>query len=189
MAKRTYNKSSREGGRFIALPTVVLESEAYKSLSYTAKALLLEFALQNFEDNNGRLLCSMRYLKTRGWKSADVVTRAKRELLNAEFIFETVKGCRPNKASWYAVTWYRLADLKGYDLGVKAAFQLGAYRKNQHLIPANGTKPQAITPDHGIGVDSLVPCNGTITGDIPTLSIPATGNHLDKPSIQVNCEG
>jgi hypothetical protein len=44
------------------------------------------------------LLLSRNFLEPRGWKSADVIHRAKQELLEAEFIFETVKGRRPNRA-------------------------------------------------------------------------------------------
>lgn len=182
MGIRNKAKSSREGGSFVALPTVVLNSAAFISLSHPAKALLLEFALQNRDDNNGRLLCSMRHLRLRGWRSADVVTRAKRELLDAGFIYETVKGHRPNKASWYAVTWYGLARIHGYDHGAFSGFERGAYRKNQSLIPIAGAKPIAIAPRIGTDEASLSPPDGTVTTQINTASIPNDGNHLEMPS-------
>lgn len=125
--------TGREGGRFIAIPHTVLESATFMSLSHPAKALLLEFALQFHGDDNGRLLCSAKHLRKRGWKSSDVINRAKQELLSAGFIHETVKGHRPNKASWYAVTWQTLDRLQGYDQGTAQTFERGAYRKN-HLI-------------------------------------------------------
>ena len=78
-----------------------------------ARALLFELARQFVRDNNGRFLASGAYLAKRGWKSADVITRAKRELLDAGFLFETVKGHRPNKASCYAVTWRTLDKIGG----------------------------------------------------------------------------
>lgn len=83
--------------------------------------------------SDGRLLASAAYLSKRGWKSADVITRAKRELLQAGFIHETVKGHRPNKASWYAVTWQALDRVPGYDAGAAEAFRGGAYRQNEPL--------------------------------------------------------
>ncbi len=121
--------SGRDSGGFVALPWSVLDCPAYSRLSHPARALLLEFARQFVRDNNGRLLASGAYLEKRGWKSADVITRAKRELLNAGFIFETVKGHRPNKASWYAVTWRALDKLPGYDTGAALCFERSAYQK------------------------------------------------------------
>lgn len=87
------------------MPWSVMDWSAYRQLSHPARSLLWEFARQFVVDNNGRMRASAAYLKGRGWNSADVVTRAKRELLRAGFIHETVKGQRPNRASWYAVTW------------------------------------------------------------------------------------
>ena len=87
-----------------------MDCPAYAELSHPAKSLLLEIARQYVRDNNGRLLTSMAYLKERG------------------FIHETVMGHRPNKASWYAVTWYALDKLNGYDPGAAESFERGAYR-------------------------------------------------------------
>ena len=100
--------AGRDAGGFVALPWSVLDSDAYAGLSHPARALLLEFARQFVRDNNGRLLATSGRLSKRGWLSEDVIHRAKQELLNAGFIYETVKGGRPNRASWYAVTWQRL---------------------------------------------------------------------------------
>jgi hypothetical protein len=119
--------SGRDAGGFIALPWAVLDCPAYSKLSHPARTLLIEFARQFVKNNNGRLLASSSYLRKRGWNSPDVITRAKRELLKAGFIFETVMGHRPNKASWYAVTWRSLDNLKGYDTGAKEMFRRGAY--------------------------------------------------------------
>lgn len=118
----------RDAGGFVALPWSVLDCPAYAALSHPARALLLEFARQLGKDNNGRLLSSRAYLIGRGWKSADVIQRAKTELLAADFIFETVKGQRPNRASWYAVTWRVLDRHPGYDVGTLEGFRRGAYR-------------------------------------------------------------
>ena len=68
--------SGRDAGGFIALPWSVLDCPAYARLSHPARALLFELARQFVRDNNGRLLASAAYLAKRGWKSADVITRA-----------------------------------------------------------------------------------------------------------------
>ena len=128
--KRGFNKGSgRDGSSFAAIPWCVLDCDAYRHLSHTARSLLMEFARQYVKDNNGRLLASGRYLSTRGWKSAGVIQRAKQELIDAGFIYETVKGHRPNKASWYAVTWFPLDKILGYDPGVEQGFIRSAYIK------------------------------------------------------------
>ncbi|CAM5787208.1 helix-turn-helix domain-containing protein [Ottowia pentelensis] len=131
--KRNKGDSSRVAGGFCAMPWDVLDSAAYQALSHPARSLLMELARQYVRDNNGRLLASQAYLAKRGWKSSDTITRAKRELIDAGFIYETVKGHRPNKASWYAITWYTLDRLPGYDMGAVEGFQHGAYRKTQAL--------------------------------------------------------
>lgn len=70
-------------------------------------------------------------------------------------------GHRPNKASWYAVTWRSLDKLPGYDVGTIEGFKRGAYQQN---IPLKNA--------------SLRPPAGTEL----MLIVPPAGNHLDMPS-------
>jgi len=132
--------TSRDAGGFVALPWSVLDCPSYAGLSHPARALLLEIARQLVRDNNGRLLASAGHLEARGWRSRDVITRAKRELMEAGFIFETVKGQRPNRASWYAVTWMTLDRHPDFDAGALEGFQRGAYRRTAEVLhlPARG---------------------------------------------------
>ncbi|WP_175765094.1 hypothetical protein [Burkholderia ambifaria] len=123
--------SSRDPGGFVAIPWTVLDSDAYQGLSHPARSLLLEIARQYHGDDNGRMIATLAHLKPRGWTSNDTIQRAKQELLDAGLIFETVKGCRPHKASWYAATWWALDKLDGYDVGVSAGFMRGAYLRAQ----------------------------------------------------------
>lgn len=147
--------SGRDGGGFVALPWSVLDCPAYSTLSHPARALLLEIARQWVRDNNGQLLASRAYLAKRGWKSADVIQRAKDELLAAGFIHQTVQGHRPNKASWYALTWYVLDRHPGYDHGAAETFERGAYRKGSPL------KNGGLNPSGGTARGSIVPSPGT----------------------------
>lgn len=142
--------NGRDAGGFVALPWAVLDSAAYASLSHPARSLLLEFARQFVRDNNGRLLATRAYLETRGWKSADVINRARNELVEAGFLHETVKGHRPNKASWYAVTWHMLDKIPGYDVGAAETFRRSAYQ-NAALIPSGGLGKRSIAPSRGLG--------------------------------------
>ena len=195
--------SGRDGGGFVALPWSVLDSAAYTGLSHIAKALLIEVDRQFVRDNNGRMLLSTAHLNKRGWYSASVIQKAKLELLEAALIFETVKGHRPNKASWYAVTWRRLDRLQGYDAGTEQLFQRGAYRftagkpkrpppkcKNPKKIivlnPPHGIECALIVPPHGIETVCFVPPHGTIRPTLSRSSIPPHRNHLDMPSIASN---
>jgi hypothetical protein len=173
--------TGRDAGGFIALPWSVMDCPAYAALSHPARSLLLEIARQFVRDNNGRLLTSGAYLAKRGWKSADVISRAKRELLAAGFIHETVKGRRPNKASWYAVTWRTLDRLPGYDEGAALTFVRGAF-KNTTLTPSRGTGGPSIAPPDGIGRSPTAPSHGPIRQVLAPLSTPSHGKHLDTPS-------
>jgi hypothetical protein len=148
---------------------------------------LLEVARQYVRDNNGRLLLSRAYMGPRGWKSADMLTKAKAELLAGGFIHQTVQGHRPNKASWYAVTWQTLDRLPGYDAGAAETFVRSAYRKDQPLKnavlrPPHGTEGGRIGPPHGTETPSPVPPHGPIRGVLSGLSVPPHGHHLEKPS-------
>lgn len=178
--------TGRDDGGFVALPWSVLDCPAYASLSSSARSLLLEFARQFVRDNNGRLLATRAYLLKRGWKSSDVVHRAKNELIAAGFIFETVKGHRPNKASWYALTWYSLDRLPGYDHGAVESFVRSAYSKSQPLVknasvnPHMRTRKALIPPliDVTNAASSLK--DGTIRPIFQSTSIPHDGHHLEN---------
>ena len=151
--KDRYVNTDRVPGGFIALPWDVLDSSAYQKLSYPAKCLLIELARQLGPDNNGRLLLTLTKLKKRGWNSADVISRAKKELLNALLIHETVMGYRPNKASWYAVTWMKLYPNPKYDPGTYETFKRGSYQMAQEsalTIPASKTDWRSNVPSYGL---------------------------------------
>jgi hypothetical protein len=131
---KRHGTSSRDAGGFVPIPWMVLDSAAYLQLSHPAKSLLLEIARQFHGDDNGRMIVTLAHLKPRGWTSYDTIQRAKQELLEAGLIFETVKGQRPHKASWYALTWLSLDKLDGFDQGASAGFVRSAYLKTQALL-------------------------------------------------------
>lgn len=182
-SSRRQRDTQRDGTGFVALPTLVLDSAAYLGLSHPAKALLIELARQLGRDNNGRLLATTKVLGPRGWRSNDVITRAIRELLAAGLIFQTAQGQRPHRASWFAVTWYALAPLDGYDTGTAKAFQRGAYlishRENASLTPSRGVVRPTIAPGDGVGTKTYAPGDGAIRGVFGTSSTPGDGDHLD----------
>jgi hypothetical protein len=151
----------------------------------------MEFARQYVRDNNGRLLASGRYLSTRGWKSAGVIQRAKKELIDACFIYETVKGHRPNKASWYAITWQDIDRHPRFDAGAFEGWRdaRSGYAKssslkvkNTRLMPLKGVGNALIAPINGIVPPLPTPLSGTINASFEYSSTPLEGNHLDIPS-------
>lgn len=118
----------RDGVRFVALPHTVLNSPAWLALSYSARALLIDMALQFSGANNGKLTLCDKALAPRGWTSSTTVHKAKRELLDAGFLCETRKGQKPNKASWFALTWQSLDWSPEMDIA-RTGFNRGAYLK------------------------------------------------------------
>jgi len=184
--RRGKGNSGRVAGGFIALPWSVMDCPGYKRLSHPARSLLLEVARQYVRDNNGRLLLSRAYLTRRGWNSSSVIDKAKRALLDGGFIFQTVMGHRPNKASWFAITWYRLDKLAGYDADAELLFKYGAYDTepiiNARLSPSHGAKTPAIAPSHGTGKPLTSPSHGAIKALLPPYPSPSHGHHLEMPS-------
>lgn len=165
-----------------------MDSPAYARLSMHARCLLLEIARQYVADNNGRLLASRAYMRTRGWKSVDMLVKAQKELLEGGFIYMTVQGHRPNKASWFALTWYALDRHQGYDPGAMEGFVRGAYRqqapsKNASLRPPHGTERPPIRPPHGTEGPPPVPPHGPMEAHFGVRPVPPHGHHLEKPSV------
>lgn len=178
-------KASKKGERsinepFAIVPKSVLFSQAFVALSKTERALLFEFMAQYTGKNNGKLLCSVKKLKIRGYASSDTLHRAKKVLLQAGFIFETVKGHRPNWASWYAITWRPLDSNDRYDPGVIDAFREFGHRaymkvsvdeilmtrelllKKKYVNPAEGEAECDTAPSSGFIAQFLVPTRGSI---------------------------
>lgn len=120
----------RDGTRFVALPNILLDSTAYLTLSFSSRALLIDLARQYTGTNNGRLSLCDKVLRPRGWTSPTTVHRAKRELQEAGFLCETRKGQKPNKASWFALTWYSLDWSQEMDIS-RTAFIRSAYLKTK----------------------------------------------------------
>ncbi len=181
-------KASRIEGRFLAIPFSVIDSPAYISLGDPARSLLWDIARQYVGTNNGALLASAKYLKKYGWTSNDKITRAKRELLEAGFLYETFMGHRPNKASWYALTWRPLDRIDGYDPGAIDGYKRWAFladpaTANASPKPAGGAKRTETTPSAGVGEPIAKPPGGAVSRLFIEPATPRGGDHLEKPSV------
>jgi hypothetical protein len=144
--KQAKARQKRDGSTFIALPHVVLDSEAYLTLSHPAVRLLNDIARQLNGGNNGKLLCSLRHMSRRGWTSPDTLGRAKKELIEHGLVAQTVQGRLPNKASWYGLTWLALDEIDGLEITAKE-WPRGLYR---HWTP-----------------EQKIKCTGDVLGDPP----------------------
>ena len=117
-----------------------------------------------------------------------MLTKAKRELLDAGFIFETVKGQRPNKVARYAGTWRALDRHPGYEAGTAEAFQRGAYRLQDPVqmappAPPHGTEKNAsLVPSHGPIDGHIAPPHGPIRGVFGAPSVLPHGHLSREPS-------
>lgn len=128
MGRTKHKGNGRDGSLFVALPHVVLDSKAYLLLSYSARALLVDIARQYNSSNNGKLVICDKALKPRGWKSQTTIHKAKEELLKAGFLCMTRQGHKPNKASWFAITWQTLDWTPEMDIE-RNGFTRSAYQK------------------------------------------------------------
>lgn len=85
---RNRHKGNRIGEGFVALPYSVLNSPLFTSLSPHALKLMLDLAAQYRGDNNGDLALAWKLMQPRGWRSEATLHKAKRELLDAGFLYE-----------------------------------------------------------------------------------------------------
>lgn len=121
-------KGNRIGEGFVALPYSVLNSPLLVKLSPHAIKLMLDLAAQYRGDNNGDLSAAWKLMQPRGWRSEATLHKAKRELLDAGFLYEARKGRRPNVCSLFALTWFPFDDRDKFDPGAKAGFVRNEFR-------------------------------------------------------------
>lgn len=177
----------RDGTSFVLLPRIVLESLAFRSLSHPARALLVDIAMQFSGRNNGQLVCCAKFYRPLGWRSADTVTRALRQLLEAGLLIETRKGRRPNVASWFALSWRELDVTEGLDIDSRQ-YRRGEYlrakpaEKNARLAPSGGTGGCLIAPSGGVMESPATPAGGAIRAVLAPSPTPSGGEYLELPS-------
>jgi hypothetical protein len=117
MAGRKKSKVNATGrnpaaDRFVRLPHRLLQSEAYRSLPQTARALLVELAMMENGRNNGSLFLSVRDAADRlGMSDQTSLGRAFEELVDRGLIrctkeahFE-VKAAEVSRARCWRLTW------------------------------------------------------------------------------------
>ena len=90
---------------YAALEHRVIDSPAYRALTYSARSLLTMLTRQLTKDNNGHLQATFKYLKEYGFDSERTIGRGIKELIAHGFVCRTRLGGYQQGPSLYAVTW------------------------------------------------------------------------------------
>ena len=97
---------------YAAIEHRVIDSPAYVSLTFSARALLLELARQLTKDNNGHLQATHSYMQRHGF-SENTLSRAIADLIGHGMVYRTRTGGYQQGAAQYAVTWLPIKDRQG----------------------------------------------------------------------------
>lgn len=111
-AKRGQQRKPATKHPYAAIEHRVIDSPAYADLSFSARALLIQFARQlTAPNNNGRLLAAHSYLG-RYQFAENTLTRGISELIDHGFLFRTRTGGFHQGSALFAVTWVALTDYR-----------------------------------------------------------------------------
>jgi hypothetical protein len=113
VARRSKKVLESVSGTFSAMPHSVMDSYAFQGAGHPARSLLYELIRQLSGRNNGHLQLASPWLKRRGWNSADVVQRAKAELLIRQLAIKTRLGGLNAGPDLWAVTWLPISNYTG----------------------------------------------------------------------------
>jgi hypothetical protein len=120
MARR--NKTGLPAKSFAGIPRIVMDSDDFKQLSGNAVKLLLCLAYQYRGANNGDLTTAFSVLNEKfGFKARGVISRAIRQLLDANLIRQTRSSRFLNpggQCALYALTWLPIDECPGKRLEV-----------------------------------------------------------------------
>ena len=104
MARTNRKGRSKTSGRFVMLTEELLKSQAYRHLSPTARALLVEFKRRYDGRNNGHISMSVRQAAKLCGCSNRPVMKALADLKKHGFIRDQVKGAFSRKVR-HATQW------------------------------------------------------------------------------------
>lgn len=109
-------RGKRQVEPFIQISSLILNSDAYKDLSFSARSMLNEILHYHNGVNNGSIWISKEVLMQRGF-SKNTSTKALKELISHGFIYMTRRGGNLNGGcSWYAITWLKINRVDGQHL-------------------------------------------------------------------------
>jgi hypothetical protein len=169
-------------GSYSAIPHSVMDSSAFSGASHPARSLLFELMRQHTGRNNGHMQLATGWLRRRGWKSVDVVQRAKAELITRQLAIKARLGGLNAGPDLWALTWLPISDYSGLTEVSAMTYHPGAW----HFLNPPGAIPKR--DEHSGRRNSGVPGAGiadslTAPGDgpNPALSdlpaVPSNGNN------------
>lgn len=180
-------------GRFAGIPHSVMDSTAFAGASYPARSLLFELIRQHTGRNNGHFQLSWGWLRRRGWKSADVVQRAKEDLITRQLAIKTRLGGLNAGPDLWAVTWLPISDYTGLTEVSAMTYHPGAWHflnpalaipRNPAFYPPDLEKRDERTasrnsadPSNGLAPSITAPSNGTKTVLSEAVTAPSNGNN------------
>ena len=182
MAKRFKKAPESFTGRFSAVPHGVMDSNAFQGAGHPARSLLYELIRQLSGRNNGHLQLASAWLKKRGWRSADVVQRAKGELLERGLIVLTRQGGLNCGPCLYVVTWLHISNFVGLDLSPQT-YHPGRWALLDRLPVAPKRRLSSVArssavPPNGAAGALAVPSDGAKTAYSGVQSVPPDGNNV-----------
>lgn len=166
-------------GRWVRVPRCVVESLEYRALSYSARSLLFDIAVQTNGKNNGKLVACDSYLKPLGWTSNGTISKGLKELLASRILIQTRQGMKPpySQAAWFAIGWLDLDVTMDLDIDPKN------YRRFKTLLtPKNGVQKCKSPPENGVAGVIIAPKTGVKMPENDEVSTPKNGEYLDIPS-------
>ncbi|NII75185.1 hypothetical protein FHW84_003783 [Dyella sp. SG562] len=151
---RTLRKSKgrTETGTFLPVPTDVLKSHNFLSLSTKAKALILDLGARFTGYNNGDLAAPWSWMQARGWRSKDTLHKAIKELVQAGMIEQTRQGGL-HGPSLYAFTWRPIDECKAHPDISPTRVASGKWRHSIEVIPV---KTETQLPPRSLGKSAPV---------------------------------
>jgi len=119
-AHKAYSKdrpmTKKQSEPFVMLGSEMLNSPAYRDLSFSARSMLIEVLHYYSGKNNGRIWLAPIVLTERGF-SKNTASRALKELREHGFIYMTKRGGNMRGGcSWFALTWLKIDKAEGQHL-------------------------------------------------------------------------
>jgi hypothetical protein len=165
------------------VPHAVMDSTAFQGAGHPARSLLYELIRQLSGRNNGHLQLASPWLKKRGWNSADVVQRAKAELITRQLAIKTRLGGLNAGPDLWAVTWLPISNYSGLTEVSAMTYHLGAWHFLNPPIPipkrdGRSVSRSSAVPSPGMADALAVPSPGTKTTLSDDQAVPPDGNNV-----------
>jgi hypothetical protein len=183
VARRSKKVLESVSGTFSAMPHSVMDSYAFQGAGHPARSLLYELIRQLSGRNNGHLQLASPWLKRRGWNSADVVQRAKAELLIRQLAIKTRLGGLNAGPDLWAVTWLPISNYTGLTEVSALTYHPGAWHFLNPPIPVPKRDGRSVSrssaaPSPGMADALTVPYHGAKTALSNAQAVPSHGNNV-----------